>query len=141
MSRPYLVHCGDCGQPRYARYRNTKFCLTCRYLRDSTYWHRRGAGRPCVVCGGDYLPFHGTHKMCARCSFVPPDDRGTCAFCNCHNAALVPEHEICFSCATDPAQRVRFLEALAARQARQRDEYGHLRGTPMKDLRREAVTL
>jgi len=132
----YLIYCETCGAPRRTVARNTRYCLTCRYLNDAAYWLNRGQLRVCNVCREtEFLPFHNDTRMCHKCAYTHPDDRRTCVLCQTENAHTILGHDVCFRCATDPRQRRVFLAALEQRQAAQLERYGHLRGRAPQNLR------
>jgi len=136
VPRNYLIHCTDCGSPRTASARNTRYCHVCRFLRDATFWQTSRTKRTCEDCGDEYFPFHGEHKLCAECSHTPKERRGRCLLCSTEGAHLIREVRVCYSCAMAARGRKRFLRFLEEEQERRLQQFGGNRGIDPRPLRR-----
>jgi hypothetical protein len=118
------ITCQDCSQRRSnARFRNTRYCVACRMLRDFLYVGDEQ--RPCVECARPFAPVHRKDTMCGPCCFGSIHE-GRCAFCELEHAELYrPGIAVCVRCVRDPKQRRRILAGLRKGQRERRAANHH----------------
>lgn len=114
----HLITCRDCGSQRQTRWKNTQYCLVCRYLRNTKYILERGTKATCVECGERFAPLKRDDKFCAECAPVSRDHPvGTCALCKSDDVTLLARGiAVCRRCAYDPNQRPLFIAALGKKK-------------------------
>lgn len=108
----HKITCENCGRERETRYKNTKYCLVCRLLKNLNYIGTRR--QKCPSCGETFAPLHRNEVMCGKCNpkFAVGKPRGVCGFCEEEKDLILDSVRVCHPCATDPDNRERFLVAL-----------------------------
>jgi hypothetical protein len=117
----HIIKCEDCGSERETKWPNTKYCLTCRYLRNAKYmvnWTEE-----CIECGETFAPLKRDEKFCANCRpRYASHPTGDCALCSTTDQPLLTKGlKIGWCCASDPAKRELLIRALGKRKRAQQE--------------------
>ncbi len=121
----HVIDCRDCGDERTTLYRNTRYCMSCRLLRDLAWLE--AVERKCRSnsCDAAFLPVSKKDLFCGPCAGLMVAEHGPCLFCRSDPAPLHRGMSICTTCVRDAGERARVLGGLrngqAARTARPAD--------------------
>lgn len=119
------ITCEDCSTKRSnPRYKNTRYCKSCRLLRDLIYVEMEQ--RPCDHCKQQFAPVSRRDTLCGTCNYGS-SYFGTCAFCKLEHAELhragIP---VCVKCVRVPALRRGVIAGLRRGQGERRTTNGHV---------------
>lgn len=105
------ITCEDCGQKRSnAQYKNTRYCMACRLLRDLIFLDDRT--RPCKSCRKVFAPVSRRDGLCGKCNYGSIDE-GLCKLCKNEHAELYRRGiAVCVKCVRDPKQRPTVIAGL-----------------------------
>jgi len=123
---PKDITCADCSAlRRNAAYSNTRYCVSCRLLRDLSFIKDQVRTCSRAACSRRFAPVSRRDSYCGPCGFGSPDE-GHCWYCKndhaeLHRAGLA----VCVNCIRDPAKRITILGALRRGQADRRLQNGH----------------
>lgn len=119
------VTCCDCSaKRRNAAYSNTRYCKSCRLLRDLTYLADRT--KSCDECKATFAPASRRDAYCGKCCFGSLDV-GTCAFCKRSDAELHRQGiPVCCQCLRLPTLRRQIIAGLQRGQRERRLEHAHV---------------
>lgn len=119
------IICEDCGATRRnPAYKNTRYCKSCRLLRDLVYID--DATRPCKSCRRSYAPVSRRDTLCGKCNYGSVDE-GLCHFCKSEHAELYrPGIGVCCSCVRAPRLRPSIVAALKKGQRERRLTNNHV---------------
>lgn len=108
---PRSIKCEDCGTRREnVRYANTRYCKSCRLLRDLLYVETEQ--RPCDACKQRFAPVSRKDTLCGRCNYGSIY-AGHCFLCKQDEAELHRDGiPVCVKCIRDPANRGRIIGGL-----------------------------
>lgn len=118
----HQIRCRDCGDERTTLYRNTRYCMSCRLLRDLA-WLDVAELRTCRSnsCNAAFMPVGRKDLYCGKCAGQMAQSHGRCLFCKTEPAPLHRSMGVCTSCVRDPGERVRIMSGLrTGQQARKR---------------------
>ena len=123
----HVITCCECGSERQTRWRNTKYCLVCRYLRNTKYIRDREIKKDCVECDSTFLPLKRDDAFCPECAMVSQaHPRGTCGLCKSTDQPLLARGiKICHACAYSIEQRDLMIKALGKKK-RERQEHPYV---------------
>lgn len=118
------ITCADCSATRHnAAYANTRYCKSCRLLRDFQYLG--DATKPCSSCDRQFAPTSRRDSLCGKCCYGSIDE-GRCIFCKDEHAELYRAGTpVCVKCIRDPSQRRSIFAALRKGQRERRLANGH----------------
>jgi hypothetical protein len=104
------ITCEDCGAQRLnARYKNTRYCKSCRLLRDLVFLDE--TQRPCSHCKSTFAPTSTKDTLCGTCNYGSVYS-GPCAFCK-EDAELHRQGiPVCVRCIRSPALRRTIISGL-----------------------------
>lgn len=109
------IACEQCGEIRTRCPKNTKLCVGCRNLRDTTYYGN--TARDCADCAETFAPLYSRDLRCGACDYGRTDLRGHCAFCKQDDVYLVWRgYAVCKDCARAPKNRAKLIISLRRRQ-------------------------
>lgn len=119
------ITCEDCStERRNAAYSNTRYCKSCRLLRDLLFVD--DATRPCKDCRKVYAPVSRRDTRCGGCNYGSVHT-GRCAFCKLEDAELhragIP---VCLKCIRLPTLRRSIIAGLRKGQAERRQANNHV---------------
>lgn len=118
------IRCRDCGDERTTLYRNTRYCMSCRLLRDLT-WLDVSEQRPCRAnsCNAAFLPVSRKDLYCGECAGGMVGTHGRCSFCKTDPAPLHRGMAVCASCVRDAGERPRIMAGLRKGQAKRKKQH------------------
>lgn len=117
------ITCQDCSTKRInPRYRNTRYCKSCRLLRDLLYIELEQ--RPCADCKQMFAPVSRKDTLCGRCNYGSVY-QGRCAFCKLDVELHRDGIPVCTSCIRAPTLRSTIISGLRKGQAARRLENAH----------------
>lgn len=109
-----VINCADCGAERKARNKNTKYCTTCRLLRD--LWFIGPKPYHCQECKQPYSPLRRGDLLCAQCDVFDkelPAQREECRTCGESEYRLLADDiRMCRKCAKKPELRRGLIQRL-----------------------------
>ncbi len=109
----HTISCRDCGHPRAARNRNTRYCHRCRLLRNVEFFRHAHSHRKCRACEKSFAPVDRADEFCGDCELGYSTMRGECLLCKEASTYLVrPEVRVCKSCAREPTLRNKLIHSL-----------------------------
>jgi hypothetical protein len=108
---PKSIKCQDCGARREnVRYANTRYCKSCRLLRDLLYVETEQ--RPCADCTRPFAPVNRKDTLCGDCNYGSIYT-GRCFLCAQDEAELYRDGiAVCVKCIRVPANRKRIIAGL-----------------------------
>lgn len=112
------ITCADCGAERNARNRNTKYCVTCRLIRDLDFIGN--STNKCQSCSARFAPLKRSDTLCPDCdafSKAIPARRETCRNCEGDQFKLLGDDiRMCLKCAGVPENRQGLMIRLHEKQ-------------------------
>lgn len=117
------IKCQDCSAKRSnVRYSNTRYCISCRLLRDFLYVGVEQ--RPCAACKRPFAPVNRKDTLCGTCNYGSIFE-GHCLYCK-KDAELYRENlPLCVKCVRSPRDRARIITGLRKGQAARRLANAH----------------
>ena len=117
-----VIHCADCGSPREAAQRNTKYCHHCRLLRNLEFFSTRTETCSEDGCERKFAPIERGDAWCSQHALGHSTLKGTCLICGTDDAFLVRTGvKVCVSCIRKPELRRRLIANLQRSQAQRKE--------------------
>lgn len=103
------INCAICGTARETRFKNTKYCLSCRLWKNLNFIGTRT--QTCPSCKNRFAQLHRNEVMCGECNpkMAVGEPRGICGFCNEEKDLILDSVKVCHPCASKPENREQFL--------------------------------
>lgn len=111
------IECADCSTVRYTRYKNTKYCELCRFLRNLKFIGERT--KKCAVSEKPFAPIDRNQFVSLkRDPYSRPGGLdGECGLCNKKDVWLMGNMiHICRECVDDPNRRSEIIGLLLRKQ-------------------------
>lgn len=116
----HTITCLDCGARRTTIYKNTRYCMSCRLLRDIEWLEpveRRCRSNDCTQT---FLPAAKKDLYCGECAGFMTSHEGRCLFCKRDATPLHRGMSICTACVRDPGERPRVIAGLRSGQRKRK---------------------
>lgn len=119
------ITCRDCAAKRRTTFKNTRYCTSCRLLRDLESIDTEEHACRANGCNNVFAPVTRRDLYCGDCAASMSSDAamGECKYCQTE-AALWRGLAICQNCLRDAGERPRVVKGLRVGQRTRRKENG-----------------